>query len=305
MENRFTITITDKKGIRQYNIHKIIKKIAIYLFILLCFFISIGILIIFYLNIKLEILNKKIFNSEKSFNILKEQNDNFKLDINKNNKLLEVKKRELEEISDKLGDIEDLIGLNPDVKSVDINERIDIAELSSLQVSFFFRMIPNSWPIPRNTVTSKFGYRMHPTLKRKEFHRGIDIRARMKTPVYATADGLVEYAGYHKASGFGNLVIVQHFLGFKTTFAHLNKVLVGSGEFVKKGQVIALTGNSGLSSGPHLHYEVRFIQRALEPLNFLNLTIKNYRKIMKKERRVQWQSLVKAINYQIVMLRPQ
>ncbi len=96
------------------------------------------------------------------------------------------------------------------------------------------QFIPSGSPVDYKGITSKFGNRIHPTLNRKEFHRGLDMKAKMKTPVYATADGIVEYSGYHQKSGFGNLVILQHNYGFRTYFGHLNNVVIKSGKFVKK-----------------------------------------------------------------------
>jgi len=165
------------------------------------------------------------------------------------------------------------------------------------------QFIPNGTPIIYKGITSKYGYRIHPTLKRKEFHRGADMRAKMKTPVYATADGIVEYSGYHKKSGYGRLVILQHNYGFKTYFGHLNKVVVKSGAFIKKGTLIAYTGNSGMSSGPHLHYEVRFMSRPINPFWFIKWDAQNYNEIFEKEKKIPWQSLITA-TAQIKVLNP-
>ncbi|WP_434658509.1 M23 family metallopeptidase [Sulfurimonas sp. NW9] len=120
------------------------------------------------------------------------------------------------------------------------------------------------------------------------------MKAKFNTPVYATADGIVEWAGLHRRSGFGKLVILEHVYGFKSYFGHLNKIVVKSGQFVKKGDLIAYTGNSGLSNGPHLHYEIRFIHRALNPYYFIKWTQQNYDEIFKKEKKIPWQSLIMA-----------
>ena len=126
------------------------------------------------------------------------------------------------------------------------------------------------------------------------------------TPVRSPADGVIEYAGYHKSSGFGNLVIIEHNYGFKTSYAHLSKKFpVKSGTFVKKGDIIAYTGNSGLSTGPHLHYEVRFIARPLNPINFIKWNSSNFEKIFKKEKRVSWQSLIKLMQSHLHLAKQQ
>jgi murein DD-endopeptidase MepM/ murein hydrolase activator NlpD len=120
------------------------------------------------------------------------------------------------------------------------------------------------------------------------------MKAKMKTPVYATADGVVEFSGMHKRSGYGNLVIIQHNYGFKTYFGHLNKIAVKAGKFVKKGDLIAYTGTTGMSNGPHLHYEVRYLARVVNPFWFLKWNVTNYQEIFKKEKKIPWQSLIAA-----------
>jgi len=142
-------------------------------------------------------------------------------------------------------------------------ERVSIAKLSSSQRATLLQLIPSGSPVEYHGITSRYGYRIHPTLGTKEFHRGSDMKAKLNTPVYATADGLVEWAGYHQSSGFGRLIILEHVYGFKSYYGHLNRVVVKSGKFVKKGELIGYTGNSGLSNGPHLHYEIRFISKII------------------------------------------
>jgi len=156
------------------------------------------------------------------------------------------------------------------------------------------QLIPNGSPIEYKGITSKFGYRVHPTLNRREFHRGSDMKAKSGTPVYATADGIVEYAGVHRKSGFGKLVILQHAFGFRSYFGHLNKIVIKSTRFVKKGDLIAYSGNTGMSSGPHLHYEIRFIHNAVNPYYFIKWNVENYYDIFEKEKKIPWQSLIKA-----------
>jgi murein DD-endopeptidase MepM/ murein hydrolase activator NlpD len=117
----------------------------------------------------------------------------------------------------------------------------------------FFASVPAVKPID-GVRTSGFGMRFHPIYRIMKFHSGQDFHAPIGTPVYATGDGTVESAQYN--DGYGNCIIIDHGFGLKTLYAHLSKFLVKPGQVVRRGENIALSGNSGLSDGPHLHYEV-------------------------------------------------
>lgn len=123
-----------------------------------------------------------------------------------------------------------------------------------------------SWPA-RGTISSPFGPRLHPIYRVPSFHAGIDIVLPEGTPVYAAASGRVARAEWHE--GYGLLVVIAHKDGFATYYAHLSRVLVTPGQFVEAGQVVALSGNTGLSTGPHLHFEIRRDETAVDPLHFL------------------------------------
>ncbi len=103
-------------------------------------------------------------------------------------------------------------------------------------------------------LASGFGYRVHPILKIRKFHYGTDFSAPTGTEIYTTGDGVIEKAGYTR--GYGNRVIVNHGYGYKTLYAHMSKIKVRRGQKVTRGELIGLIGNTGLSSAPHLHYEV-------------------------------------------------
>lgn len=123
------------------------------------------------------------------------------------------------------------------------------------------------WPIEWRGVTSQWGYRRDPiTGKLKVKHSGIDLRAKIGTPVYAPAPGVVRVAGWLR--GYGKIVILDHQGGYSTRFAHLDSFRVKSGDLVRMGERIAATGNTGRSTGPHLHYEIRKDEVALNPMEF-------------------------------------
>lgn len=125
--------------------------------------------------------------------------------------------------------------------------------------------IPAIKPLP-GEITSGFGMRMHPILHYMRMHDGIDILANVGSPVRATGDGIVQFVGHD--GGYGLMVRINHGFGYKTAYAHLSKILVKRGQKVKRGQVIAKSGDTGLSTGPHLHYEVEHNGVKLNPDRF-------------------------------------
>lgn len=114
-------------------------------------------------------------------------------------------------------------------------------------------------------ISSRFGMRRHPILGYRRMHSGIDFRARTGTPIYAASDGRVEYAG--RKGGYGNFVRLRHDGNLGTGYAHMSRMAVRSGETVKRGQVIGYVGSTGLSTGPHLHYEVYRGNQTVDPLS--------------------------------------
>ena len=122
------------------------------------------------------------------------------------------------------------------------------------------------WPVKSGRITSKFGNRNHPVLKSVKFHRGVDIAVSLGTPVYAGIRGIVTFAG--KRGNYGNLVEIEGSDGIKVRYAHLSKIDVVAGQRVSDGEKVAETGNTGMSTGPHLHYEIIVDDSPVNPLNF-------------------------------------
>jgi len=126
---------------------------------------------------------------------------------------------------------------------------------------------PHLWPTESHRISSNYRYR---TLWGKlEFHKGIDIPVWYGTKVFATKDGIVKQAGYR--GGLGWSIELQHEMGFATIYGHNSQLLVSEGDIVKAGDVIALSGNSGRSTGPHLHYELQLSGASVDPLKYLGL----------------------------------
>ncbi len=130
--------------------------------------------------------------------------------------------------------------------------------------------IPSVEPIPQDQaqLSSGFGERMHPIFKIAKAHLGLDFTSPVGTPIHATGDGTVEFAGYN-TSGYGIHVILDHGFGYQTLYGHMSTTKMRKGQKVKRGDVIGEVGSTGLSTGPHLHYEVHKDGVPMDPVNFL------------------------------------
>ena len=146
--------------------------------------------------------------------------------------------------------------------------------------------IPAIWPIDRTRLKAfyAFGVRQkHPILKIRTMHKGVDMSTDYGVPVYATGDGVVEKVDMGKRRrGYGRQILIDHKFGYKTRYAHLQKMFVKPGEKVQRGQLIGEVGSSGGSTGPHLHYEVIYRKRQVNPVNYFNrnMTSDEYRQLM-------------------------
>ena len=148
--------------------------------------------------------------------------------------------------------------------------------------------IPAIQPIDNKDLkrtASGWGWRVHPIYNIKKFHYGLDFTAPIGTPIYATGDGIIEYSilSTDKLSrGYGNLIIIDHGYGYKTLYAHLSRFNIKKGDKIERGKIIGYVGSSGLSTGPHLHYEVIKDGKKVNPINYLfnSLTPDEYEKII-------------------------
>lgn len=135
-----------------------------------------------------------------------------------------------------------------------------------------FKYIPSIHPIANKNnprISSPFGVRFHPIDKRNKMHTGIDFVAEFATSIHATAEGKVIFAGVR--GSYGKCVIVEHKYGFRTIYAHMTDCYATDGQHVEKGKIIGFLGNTGKSTGAHLHYEVKKDSRAIDPKPFLDI----------------------------------
>ncbi len=165
------------------------------------------------------------------------------------------------------------------VQKVDLLEKMVCMQIKSFDELVALRKehkerlnhIPQIQPIKNEDLkrmASGYGYRIDPVYNVRTFHKGMDFACDKQTPIFATADGVIEHARW--MSGYGYTVVIDHGYGYKTLYAHLldKNFLVKKGQKVKRGQQIALSGNSGKSTGPHLHYEVIHNGKHMNPINY-------------------------------------
>ena len=127
--------------------------------------------------------------------------------------------------------------------------------------------VPSGKPTEYVRISSPFGSRIHPITHKRHGHKGIDLAAPRNTPIYATADGQVTFSG--RNGGYGNFVKLNHRNGYKTAYAHMNRIAVRKGKSVKKGDLIGYVGSTGASTGNHLHYEVYYQDKLIDPATTL------------------------------------
>lgn len=286
---RLVLMITDRNGSRYINVSMVFRQIVLYVVL---FFLSLT----FFIILSILVFRTEIADVNVKTSLIEEYNETMLLGNATLNDEINQRLEEIAIASDKVDNLEGVIGVD-NVANENLLERIDVASITGAQKAFFMKFIPNGYPLATLMgITDPFGLRYHPVFHIRRQHTGTDFAARIGTPVYATADGVVDMADSGWNGGYGKLVKLTHSFGFKTYYAHLSEVLVKSGAFVKKGQLIAKTGNSGVSTGPHLHYEVRFLEQPINPIHFAQWDMKNFDSIFTKERSIAWQSLLTTIN---------
>ena len=303
MMNGVEIRITGKKS--QYDIEKIAGFIIIFILLFSIFFQINQIISInsgYFEEEITENIEEKLMNTvnteEKKLSEIKAEEIAEDEKINKVEKVQGIIKITGEELADskenriiKIKDTPTYINTNENLKNINglnkknyksgikenVIENINVKNIVDNQEVQRIQNIQNEninnknfgkilWPVKSGKITSKFGNRNHPVLKSVKFHRGVDIAVSLGTPVYAGIRGIVTFAG--KRGNYGNLVEIKGSDGIKVRYAHLSKIDVVAGQRVSDGEKVAETGNTGMSTGPHLHYEIIVDESPVNPLNF-------------------------------------
>ena len=291
---KYNAQTTSLKPIRKRRIRKI-KNLAVFLIVTAFFGVISGFVFSNKVNspeenslaaelqemkIQYELLNKKVKQSQEVLGQIENRDNNIYRSY-----------FELEPISDdvrkagfggvnryskfsdwKYGDMVSEVAKNIDILNKQMviqSKSLDEIIISAKEKDKMLSHLPAIQPVANKDLTrlaSGYGMRMHPILKISKMHTGTDFAAHTGTPIYATGDGTVKLSG--REGGYGNVVVINHGYGYETLYAHMSKVKAKRGQKVKRGDIIGYVGSTGLSTGPHLHYEIHKDGKPIDPVSY-------------------------------------
>ncbi|GAA0871402.1 M23 family metallopeptidase [Gangjinia marincola] len=243
------------------------------------------------LSLQYELLGKKMDEAELVLNNLEDRDNNIYRVYFEANPISQEERtsgfgginryRDLEGFDNSKMIIESSKRMDRLVKQIYVQSKSldEIAQLAS-EKEDLLEAIPAIQPVQNKDLSrmaSGYGMRMHPILKYRRMHNGMDFTAPTGTPIYATGNGVVK-RNTANSGGYGNLIVIDHGFGYETFYAHLSKSSVKNGQKITRGEIIGYIGNTGLSAGPHLHYEVHKNGVPINPVNFYHgdLTAQEY-----------------------------
>jgi len=296
MKERITISVSSIHGTQHFQFGKWFRHVLKGLGYCMAVSLIVTGGVIYYLKnevdfakIKQRELETKSMSLSEEVTSLKELKDNLESDLVEREERINL-------VADRLGDLEKVLGVEEGAGALET--RLDAAAITSSVRMVMLTQIPSGSPVQHARISSGYGKRKHPVTGKMKFHRGQDFAVNIGTPVYAPADGVVEVVRPSN-KGSGNFLRLQHVYGFSSSYSHLQKFKVQSGDFVQKGDLIGYSGNSGLSSGPHLHYEVRFVGRPLNPRPFVDWGVDNFETLFSNVRGIRWESLVDKVELRV------
>lgn len=175
---------------------------------------------------------------------------------------------------------------------VSLAERLRNVKLQAHTNLVLNSLVPLGNVLRDSKITSHYGYRIHPITKKKKHHNGTDFSAPIGTAIYAPADGIItSIKTTAESRGSGNFLKVEHGMGFETSYSHLSKIIVKEHGTVSKGDIIAYTGNTGRSTGPHLHYEVSFLGKKINPYPLIKYASHGDIRQLQRESDLPWLSI--------------
>lgn len=271
IRDKFIISIVDNNGIKQFSIHRLVKKIIFYF--ALFFIVS---TIIIFITIKFLASELKEMKAEKKIVL-----DKYIYIYNKNENIkqqVEISQYKLGEINRRMFELEDIISMKDSV----INNNDDIAEydislLSESEKKLILQLLPNSLPFN----SDKFSV--------SSLKSGLAFNVPKEIPVYATADGIVDLTRDNYTQGIGKFIKIVHSFGFTSIYGNLSKVILKRGDVARKGQLIGYASNSSVEN---LYYDIRFLGSEVDVNKFIYWNIDNFSSVINKDSIVNWDSLL-------------
>jgi murein DD-endopeptidase MepM/ murein hydrolase activator NlpD len=234
------------------------------------------------LQLQFDLLNKKMSQAEKVLKDLEERDDNIYRAIFETDPLPGTVRyvgtggTDKYAVFDSYENVEllrattermDRIAKRMYIQSRSFDEVVKLARSKEKLIASIPAIMPMNQKDLAHSVTSGYGWRTHPIYKTSEFHPGMDFSAELGTPIYATGDGVIDRAD-NLAQGYGNHVVINHGFGYHTLYGHMSRIAVKAGQKVMRGQLIGYVGSTGLSTAPHLHYEVIKNGEKVNPINY-------------------------------------
>lgn len=253
------------------------------------------------LKLQYELLDKKMAQAEQVLSDLEDRDDNIYRAIFESEPIPKSMRYGGSGGSDKYSEFDsydnaDLLKSSTDrmerltkqiyVQSKSFDEVVKLAKSKEKLVASIPAIIPINQKDLSHAVTSGFGWRTHPIYKTQEFHPGMDFSAEQGTPIYATGDGVVERAD-NLAQGYGNHVVINHGFGYQTLYGHMSRIAAKVGQKITRGQLIGYVGSTGLSTAPHIHYEVIKNGQKVNPINYYynDLSAEQYQLLVEQSKK--------------------
>ncbi len=284
-QNQLMITIIDESGSKQLKFSKNLKRNLIISVVIFLLIVGLGVGFLKFLIAKMDTMTAERNAVLRDFRDLYQKNYTLTKEI-KN------KREELFIVGQKIRTIESLIEVKRGTNGgVHLYDEVDLENLNSAQKHLALMLIPNGMPLKTYSAIKPTKERNHPIKKIKGVESGIDFIAPLNTPVYASADGIVDFVKTNSNVGYGNLVRIEHAFGFSSIYTHLDHVNVQPKSFIQKGQLVGYSGKSGNSGGEKLHYEVRFLGKILDAQKFLTWDLDHFQSALEENKFIEWKNL--------------
>lgn len=295
MRTDWTITITDYRGARHFTLSaKLRRKLVLgsTFAITLC---AVGLLYLVHQSQRLDVLGISIDELNTQRLTLIQQNQYLQAEQQDLLATIQHRNQRLVSLDNGVQRLQSLLGADDESMATSaLEHRLTATTDLAFEKLLILRSIPRGAPVIYTGVNSNYGNRIHPVKQVQEFHSGLDLNADMRTEVKATSDGIVARAGFD-SNGIGKVVEIRHNYGFSTVYGHLDNIDVEEGDVIRQGDILGLSGKTGRITGPHLHYEVRYMDKRLNPKPFLNWDLEQYETLFTQQKAIPWDSLEKVI----------